>query len=157
MQGQIIDAAVASNQGMILGDDGARYTFNSGGWRDASVKAVAGMRVEFSPQGPMAMEVVVIRAASPARSCATPTGARARLPGCPAADTPTPADSGEAAVLSAPGQPDTPATASRRQLCSNLAQGQRQQDRHGNSADIFGALRQFHIHASWMDEAIRLR
>ncbi len=87
MQGQIIDAAVASNQGMILGDDGARYTFNSGGWRDASVKAVAGMRVEFSPQGPMAMEVVVIRAA-PQPVPAPPPPAPA--PAYPVAPQPTP-------------------------------------------------------------------
>lgn len=65
MQGQILGASVTSNQGLILGDDGARYTFVPGGWHDASVKAEAGMRVEFSPQGAAAVDVLVIQAAPP--------------------------------------------------------------------------------------------
>ena len=63
MRGQILDAAVTSNRGLILGDDGARYTFAPAGWRDNSVKAAMGMRVEFSPHGAAAMDVSVIQSA----------------------------------------------------------------------------------------------
>ena len=78
MQGQILDAAVTSNQGLILGDDGARYAFTSSGWRDNSVKPVAGMRVEFNPEGAAAMDVSVTQvASSPAPSPSSPVQAPA--------------------------------------------------------------------------------
>ena len=51
MQGQILSAAVTSNQGVILGDDGARYTFMPEAWRDPSVRAWVGMRVTFEARG----------------------------------------------------------------------------------------------------------
>ena len=67
MRGQILDTAITSNQGLIFGDDGARYAFGEDGWGDPSVKAVAGMRVEFNIQCGAATEVSVIQSApSPA-------------------------------------------------------------------------------------------
>ncbi len=138
MQGQILNTAVASNQGMILGDDGARYTFNPGGWRDGSVRAVAGMRVEFSPQGAWAMDVVVIQAA-PQPVPAPPPPAPA--PAYPVAPQPTPQP-----APTPIGQPSYPPRASQitqqplstAQLCSSLAQGQPRQEHHGIAANFFG-------------------
>ena len=63
MQGQILSVAVTSNQGLILGDDGRRYTFTPRNWRDSSVKAVTGMRVEFMGEGAFAANVYAIREA----------------------------------------------------------------------------------------------
>ena len=63
MQGQILSVAVTSNQGLILGDDGRRYTFTPRNWRDSSVKAMTGMRVEFMGEGAFAANVYAIREA----------------------------------------------------------------------------------------------
>ena len=63
LQGQILNAAVTGNQGVILGDDGLRYTFTPREWRNNSVKAVAGMRVEYTAQGNFATDVRVTQAA----------------------------------------------------------------------------------------------
>lgn len=57
MQGSILSAAMTSNQGVILGDDGVRYTFTPTGWLDSSTKAVTGMRVSFEAQGPNAVGI----------------------------------------------------------------------------------------------------
>lgn len=57
MQGSILSAAMTSNQGVILGDDGVRYTFTPAGWLDSSTKAVVGMRVSFEAQGGNAVGV----------------------------------------------------------------------------------------------------
>ena len=61
MQGLILHAAVTGDHGVILGDDGARYTFTRGGWRGNLVKAVAGMRVAFNPECRTANDVSVIQ------------------------------------------------------------------------------------------------
>ena len=91
MQGQILDAAVTSNQGLILGDDGSRYAFTPGGWRDDSVKAVAGMRVEFNPQGAAAMDVsVVAYPAPPTPAPAEPTPPAPPPPPSPVYPQPAP-------------------------------------------------------------------
>ncbi len=58
MQGSILSAAMTSNQGVILGDDGVRYTFTPAGWQDSSTKAVVGMRVSFEAQGGNAVGVL---------------------------------------------------------------------------------------------------
>ena len=57
-QGQVL--GVSGDGGVILGDDGVRYTFTSGDWRDFSAAAASGMRVEFSGAAPYATEVVVL-------------------------------------------------------------------------------------------------
>ena len=49
MQGVILSTGRA--QGLILGDDGVRYTFTPLGWRDNSVSPEAGMRVDFEARG----------------------------------------------------------------------------------------------------------
>ena len=51
MQGTIQNMASATNQGLILGDDGAYYTFTPLGWRDQTVAAAYGMRVDFEVRG----------------------------------------------------------------------------------------------------------
>ena len=57
MEGQVLSASDASNQGVILGDDGARYILIPREWRGGSVKAAAGMRVDFEDQGSYAVYV----------------------------------------------------------------------------------------------------
>ena len=57
MQGSILSMPSASNQGIILGDDGIRYTFTALGWRDQTVKAVPGMKVNFDLRGTHAVGV----------------------------------------------------------------------------------------------------
>ena len=64
MHGQILYVAATINQGVILGDDGARYTFTPMEWQDNSVKAVSGMRVEYKAQDPYAEDVRVIQGAT---------------------------------------------------------------------------------------------
>ena len=46
--------SVGSAQGLILGDDGVRYTFTPLGWSDDSVSPQSGMRVTFEPRGSQA-------------------------------------------------------------------------------------------------------
>ena len=57
MRGSIRSVASASSQGVILGDDGSRYTFTIQGWRDESSPAVEGMVVEFENRGTRATGV----------------------------------------------------------------------------------------------------
>ena len=63
MQGQILNASAVSNQGVILGDDGARYTFTPRDWQGGSMKAAAGMRVDFEDQSSYAAYVRPIQGA----------------------------------------------------------------------------------------------
>lgn len=63
MQGQVLNAAATSNQGVILGDDQIHYTFTPTGWRDHSLKARAGMRVSFEVSGDHAVGVYPERGA----------------------------------------------------------------------------------------------
>ncbi len=55
MQGRILSAGKA--QGIVLGDDGVRYTFTPLVWQDSSVQPATGMRVEFEPRGQHAVSV----------------------------------------------------------------------------------------------------
>ena len=68
MQGQILEASAAKS-GMILGDDGNRYTFTGIDWRTADSPA-AGMRVDFVPgEGGAAREIFPL----PGAGTASPT------------------------------------------------------------------------------------
>lgn len=50
MQGQILNASRAGNQGVILGDDGVQYSFAATDWRDNSVKATSYTRPQVLEQ-----------------------------------------------------------------------------------------------------------
>jgi hypothetical protein len=68
MQGQVLEASAAKS-GMILGDDGNRYTFTGVDWRTADAPA-AGMRVDFVPgDGGAAREIFPL----PGSGTAAPT------------------------------------------------------------------------------------
>ncbi len=56
MRGQILSAST-DRSGIVLDDNGARYTFVSDEWRNVSVRAEPGMTVEFIPQGSMATNI----------------------------------------------------------------------------------------------------
>ena len=71
MQGVILSAGTA--QGLILGDDGERYTFTPLGWRDNSVSPQAGMRVDFEIRGSHAVGAYPIQGAAPPPSPVQPT------------------------------------------------------------------------------------
>lgn len=57
MRGVILSAGSA--QGLVLGDDGVRYTFISSSWQDSTLKARPGIRVDFTEQGAYATNVRV--------------------------------------------------------------------------------------------------
>ena len=57
MQGTILSVASQGGQGLILGDDGVRYTYTPLGWRDASMGVVQGMRVDFEVRGAHAVGI----------------------------------------------------------------------------------------------------
>ena len=57
MQGTILSVAVQGGQGLILGDDGVRYTYTPLGWRDASMGTAQGMRVDFEVRGSHAVGI----------------------------------------------------------------------------------------------------
>ncbi len=65
MEGQILGTTGAGSHGVIMGDDGARYTFTSQGWRDSSTVPIAGMRVDFEGRGAYAWSVHPILGAAP--------------------------------------------------------------------------------------------
>ncbi len=65
MEGQILSTTGAGDHGVILGDDGARYTFTSQGWRDSSTVPIAGMRVDFEGRGAYAWSVHPLPGAAP--------------------------------------------------------------------------------------------
>lgn len=85
MQGVILSAGSA--QGLILGDDGVRYTFTPLGWQDSSAAPVAGMRVEFEARGAQAVGIVPIPGAAPAAAPRPPApqqfGFPSAAPGIP--------------------------------------------------------------------------
>ena len=62
-EGQILNVAATRNQGIILGDDGLRYTFTVRDWGDNSVRAVPGMRVAYTAQDGFATDVRITQAA----------------------------------------------------------------------------------------------
>ena len=72
INGTILSAGRA--QGIILGDDGNRYTFTPSGWRDRKMGPTAGMRVEFEAHGSEAVGIDYV-SASPPRTSPQSTGA----------------------------------------------------------------------------------
>ena len=63
MQGRILSSG--NNQGIILGDDGIRYSFTPFGWQDQYASPEVGMRVDFEPRGSHAVGIHRIVGASP--------------------------------------------------------------------------------------------
>ena len=57
MQGTVLNIAGQGGQGVILGDDGSRYTYTLLGWRDSTVTAFPGMKVDFEIRGTHAVGV----------------------------------------------------------------------------------------------------
>ena len=80
MQGVILSAGTA--QGLILGDDGARYTFTPLGWRDDGASPQPGMRVDFEVRGSHAVGIYPVPGGAPAPSSAP--GVPPDLPSHPA-------------------------------------------------------------------------
>ena len=56
MQGQVLDYSVQTNEGIITGSDGNRYTFAGAEWNESSPPA-RGMRVDFEAQGTNAVGI----------------------------------------------------------------------------------------------------
>ena len=90
MQGSILSAAMSSNQGVILGEDGVRYTFTPAGWLDSSTKAEVGMRVSFDAQGQNAVGISQVSASQiiPAHPSSSGTPAIPQPAGYPELSTP---------------------------------------------------------------------
>ena len=63
MRGVILSAG--EPQGLIIGDDGRRYTFTSSEWRDEDVNPGVGTRVDFTDQWPHATGVMPAPRATP--------------------------------------------------------------------------------------------
>lgn len=57
MKGTILDFNIATNEGVISAQDGARYSFTNSDWRSASLHPTQGMEVDFSTQESSAKEV----------------------------------------------------------------------------------------------------
>ena len=57
MKGTVQDVAPQGGQGLILGDDGVRYTYTPLGWRDSTVSAAPGMSVDFEARGSHAVGI----------------------------------------------------------------------------------------------------
>lgn len=65
MQGTILSIASQSSQGLILGDDGIQYTYTYLGWRDTTVGALPGMKVDFDIRGSHAVGIYPLPGAAP--------------------------------------------------------------------------------------------
>ena len=91
MQGVILSAGTA--QGIILDDDGARYTFTPLGWRNDAVRPEAGMRVDFEARGSHAVGIYPLPGVAP-----TP-------PAQPPLATPTPSATPPPVTGGRPSQP----------------------------------------------------
>ena len=65
MQGTILNVASQSNQGIILGDDGIHYTYTTFGWRNTTVAATPGMKVDFDVRGSHAVGIYQLPGAAP--------------------------------------------------------------------------------------------
>ena len=65
MKGTILSVASASGQGLILGDDGERYTYTALGWRDSTVGAASGMVVDFEVRGSHAVGIYPLPGQTP--------------------------------------------------------------------------------------------
>ena len=62
MRGEVLSYDAAAGAGLISGDDGARYSFNSLALRDGAVRP--GQKVDFVPVGGEATEIMVLGGAS---------------------------------------------------------------------------------------------
>ena len=58
MKGQILDFSFQTNSGVVMGDDGSRYSFTGAEWQGSEFPT-AGMRVDFMPEGSDATSVQV--------------------------------------------------------------------------------------------------
>ena len=56
MQGTILNFSIQSNEGIITGDDGTRYTFIGAEWGETSLPT-RGMRVDFDVRGSVAVGI----------------------------------------------------------------------------------------------------
>ena len=65
MQGLVL--RVGDDCNLILGDDGARYSFDVSEWRDSDTTPEAGARVDFDVRGANAAEIYLIPVGSPLR------------------------------------------------------------------------------------------
>lgn len=99
MLGVILSAGNA--QGLILGNDGVRYTFTPLGWKSEDVRPQMGLRVSFEARGSVAEEIYAIQGQ------AQPTAPTPYQLAQPATTIPTPPSSGQEPGSSAtPRQPD---------------------------------------------------
>ena len=93
MRGRILGASATGNQGVILGDDGVRYTFTAQDWRDNTVAAAAGMTVEFDGNGSFAANIYTISGGVQAPTAqpyqAAPVGQFAPPPATPRVTAPS--------------------------------------------------------------------
>lgn len=65
MQGTVLDYSAESGEGIISGDDGARYTFTAGEWRDANSQPAGGVTVDFVGEAGIARAIYPTVAANP--------------------------------------------------------------------------------------------
>lgn len=63
--GKVLDFNVSASSGLILGDDGVRYTFRSAEWRSAASLPMAGLRVNFVVSGLEALAIYAEAGAPP--------------------------------------------------------------------------------------------
>ena len=78
--GKVLDFNISASSGLILGDDGVRYTFRGAEWRSAASLPQAGLRVNFVVSGQEALAISAEagtppRLSSPGASADSGTGA----------------------------------------------------------------------------------
>ena len=78
--GKVLDFSISASSGLILGDDGVRYTFRGAEWRSAASLPQAGLRVNFVVSGQEALAIYAEagtppRLSSPGASADSGTGA----------------------------------------------------------------------------------
>ena len=78
--GKVLDFNISASSGLILGDDGVRYTFRGAEWRSAASLPQAGLRVNFVVSGQEALAIYAEagtppRLSSPGASADSGTGA----------------------------------------------------------------------------------
>ena len=67
MLGNVLDYSPESGEGIISGDDGARYTFTAAEWRAADTQPSHGVRVDFVGEAGVAHAIYPTAAATPER------------------------------------------------------------------------------------------
>ena len=68
MLGNVLDYSPESGEGIISGDDGARYTFTAAEWRAVDTQPARGVRVDFVGEAGMAHAIYPTAAPAPVRS-----------------------------------------------------------------------------------------